>query len=111
MQNGSDAILRSLLDSIPASEFGRVEALLALCPTIEVAAGEAYFPGSFDSAPLLVVERGFVVLRASFEQSSRSIVTCEAGPGRLLLPPAEEEMLSGLVESRLTALSPLATAS
>ena len=110
MQHDSNALLRTLVDTIPASESGRVEALLAVCPTIEIAAGEAYFRNSFDSAPLLVVERGFVVLRASFEQSSRSIVTCEAGPGRIILPPAEEEILSGLVESRLTALSPLVTA-
>jgi CRP/FNR family transcriptional regulator, cyclic AMP receptor protein len=109
VQHDSDALLRSLVDTIPASESGRVEALLAVCPTIEIAAGEAYFRNSFDSAPLLVVERGFVVLRASFEQSSRSIVTCEAGPGRIILPPAEEEILSGLVESRLTALSPFVT--
>jgi CRP/FNR family transcriptional regulator, cyclic AMP receptor protein len=110
VQHDSNALLRSLVDTIPASESGRVEALLAVCPTIEIAAGEAYFRNSFASAPLLVVERGFVVLRASFEQSSRSIVTCEAGPGRIILPPAEEEILSGLVESRLTALSPLVTA-
>jgi CRP/FNR family transcriptional regulator, cyclic AMP receptor protein len=109
VQNGTDAILRSLLDTIPASESARVGALLALCPTIEIEAGEAYFRSSFNSAPLLVVERGFVVLRASFEQSSRTIVTCEAGPGRIILPPAEEEMLVGLVESRLTALSTRAT--
>ena len=109
MQHDSDAVLRSLLDTIPASEAGRVEALLSLCPTIEITAGEAYFRSSFNSASLLVVERGFVVLRASFEQSSRSIVTCEAGPGRVILPPAQEEMLCGLVESRLTALSPSAT--
>ena len=109
MAHGSDAIPCSLTDTIPASESDRVEALLALCPTIEIAAGETYFRSSFDSAPLLVVERGFIVLRASFEQSSRSIVTCEAGPGRIILPPAEEEMLSGLVASRLTALSPVAT--
>ena len=109
MHHDSGAILRSLFDPIPDSESGRVEALLALCPTIEIAAGEVYFSRSFDSAPLLVVEQGFVVVRASFEQSSRSIVTCEAGPGRIILPPAEEEMLSGLVESRLTELSPFVT--
>jgi CRP-like cAMP-binding protein len=109
VQHDSDATLCSLFDAVPASESGRVEALLSLCPTIELAAGESYFRGSFDSAPFLVVERGFVVLRASFEQSSRSIVTCEAGPGRIILRPAEEEILSGLVESRLTALSPLTT--
>ena len=109
MQHDSDALLRSLVDTIPAAESGRVEALLAVCPTIEIAAGEAYFRNSFDAAPLLVVERGFVVLRASFEQSSRSIVTCEAGPGRIILPPTKEEILSGLVESRLTALSSLVT--
>jgi CRP/FNR family transcriptional regulator, cyclic AMP receptor protein len=109
VKNDSNGTLRSLLDTIPASESVRVEALLALCPTIEIAAGEAYFRSSFDSAPLLVVEEGFVVLRASFEQSSRSIVTCEAGPGRIILPPAEEEMLFGLMDARLTALSALAT--
>ena len=101
-------ILHCLLETIPASESARVEALLQRCPTIEIAAGEAYFHGSFDSAPLLVVERGFVVVRASFEQS-RSIVTSEAGPGRIILPPAEEETLFGLAESRLTALSAVAT--
>jgi CRP-like cAMP-binding protein len=101
----SDAIPRSLLDTIPASESDRVRALLASCPTIDVAAGEAYFRSSFDTAPLLVVESGFVVLRAGFEESSRSIVTCEAGPGQIILPPAAEELLYGLVESRLTALS------
>jgi CRP-like cAMP-binding protein len=82
-----------------------VEALLALCPAIEISAGEAYFRRSFDGAALLIVEEGFVVLRATFEQSLRSIVTCEAGSGGLILPPAEEEMLFGLVESRVTALS------
>jgi biotin operon repressor len=109
VQHDADAVLCSLLDTIPASEAGRVEALLSMCPAIEIAAGESYFRSSFDSAPLLVVERGFVVLRASFEQSSRSIVTCEAGPGRIILSPAPEEMLCGLVESRLTALSTAAT--
>jgi CRP-like cAMP-binding protein len=108
VQHDSVAILRRLLDTTPASESARVAALLARCPTIDIAAGEAYFRSSFDSSPLLVVERGFVVLRASFEQS-RSIVTCEAGPGRIILPPAEEEMLFGLSESRLTALTAAAT--
>jgi CRP-like cAMP-binding protein len=105
VQHDSDAIHRTLLDTIPASESGRVEALLALCPAIEIAAGEAYFRSSFDAAALLVVEQGFVVLRATFEDSSRSIVTCEAGPGCIILPPAQEEMMFGLVESRVTALS------
>jgi CRP/FNR family transcriptional regulator, nitrogen oxide reductase regulator len=108
VQHHSVATLRRLLDTTPATESGRVEALLERCSTIEIGAGEAFFRSSFDSAPLLVVERGFVVLRASFEQS-RSIVTCEAGPGRILLPPGEEEMLIGLAASRLTALSAVAT--
>ena len=109
MQHDSVAILRRLLDTTPATESARVEALLERCSTIEIGAGEAFFRSSFGSASLLVVERGFVVLRASFEQS-RSIVTCEAGAGRIILPPAEEEVLFGLVESRLTALSAAATA-
>lgn len=32
------------------------------------------------------------------------MITCEAGPGSVLLPPAQEEVLFGLVDSRLVAI-------
>lgn len=34
----------------------------------------------------------------------RSIITCEAGPGRVVLPPASEEVLFGLADSQLVVI-------
>lgn len=47
-----------------------------------------------------------MVLRVAPPRSSRSIITCDAGPGRIVLPPAPEEVLFALVDSKLTVLSP-----
>jgi hypothetical protein len=93
-----------LLHSLPWSELDRAAAIVAVCPTFEVEAGEPYFPASFTDVALLVVEEGFVVLRAA-PRTSRSIITCEAGPAGVLLPPGREEALFGLVDSRLTGIS------
>jgi Crp-like helix-turn-helix domain len=79
--------------------------ILAQCPTIEVAAGEPYFRSSLPDGVLMLVERGFVVLRMSPPRTNRSIITCEAGAGRVVLPPAPEEVLCGLVDSQLTVIS------
>lgn len=48
---------------------------------------------------------GFVVVRSTPEGLARSIVTCEAGPGRVLLPPADDEVLCGLTASRLVGIT------
>jgi biotin operon repressor len=50
------------------------------------------------------VEDGFVVVRATPSGRSRSIITCEGGPGRLVLPPSADEVLFGLSASRLVAI-------
>ena len=78
--------------------------ILAGCPAFDVRAGEPHFRASFSGAELLAVEEGFVVLRSSPLGLARSVVTCEAGPGRLMLPPAAEEVLFGLVSSRLIGI-------
>ena len=78
--------------------------ILAGCPVVEVPAGEPHFRASFRGVELLVVEEGFVVLRSTPGGLARSIVTAEAGPGRVLLPPAEEEVLFALTPTRLIAL-------
>ena len=78
-----------------------VDAILAGCPVVEVAAGEPHFHASFHGAKLLAVEQGFVVVRSTPDGLARSIVTCETGPGGLLLPPTEDEVLFALVPSRL----------
>jgi Crp-like helix-turn-helix domain len=92
-----------LLDGLPPSELERAVEILASCASVEVDAGAPYFPASFSNVALLVVEEGFVIVRTA-PRVSRSIITCEAGAGAVLLPPAAEETLYGLVASRLTAI-------
>jgi Crp-like helix-turn-helix domain len=79
-------------------------AILADCPAVSVAAGEPYFSSSLPAASLLLVDEGFSVLRIPVPRGTRSIITCEAGPGRVLLPPTQAEVLFGLVDSRLIAI-------
>src|SRR5438552_13901165 len=74
------------------------------CATLELVGGVPYFGSAFEPGALLVVEDGFVVLRASDPGSSRSVITCEAGAGRIVLPPSPDEVLIALSEARLTVL-------
>ncbi len=89
---------RAQLDSDEGDE------ILAQCPVFAAAPGEPHFRASFPGVELLVVEQGFVVLRTSPDGLARSIVTCEAGPGRVLLPPTDEEVLFALVPARLIGI-------
>jgi CRP/FNR family cyclic AMP-dependent transcriptional regulator len=91
---------RLLLGAAPL-ESDDAEEILADCPVFDVGAGEPHFRASFPGVELLAVEQGFIVVRSTPEGLARSIVTCEAGPGRVLLRPAAEEVLFGLVPSRL----------
>jgi Crp-like helix-turn-helix domain len=94
---------RLLLDGSPDAE--RAAEILAGCPTFDLSAGDPHFRGSFLGAKLLVVELGFVVVRSTPEGAARSIITCEAGPGGLLLPPTVDEVLLGLIPSRLIGVT------
>jgi CRP/FNR family cyclic AMP-dependent transcriptional regulator len=82
-------------------ESDSADAILADCPVVEVATGEPHFHASFHDAKLLAVQQGFVVLRSTPDGLTRSIVTGEAGPGGILLPPTQEEVLFALVPSLL----------
>jgi hypothetical protein len=106
-ESADDARSR-LLESVPSPDGELAAQILAACPTVDVVAGEPYFRSSLPAVALLVVERGFVVLRMAPPRTSRSIITCDAGPGRVVLPPALEEVLFALVDSRLTVISPKA---
>jgi hypothetical protein len=97
-----------LLESVPSPDGEVAAGILAACPTVDVVAGEPYFRSSLPAGALLIVERGFVVLRMAPPRMNRSIITCDAGPGRLVLPPALEEVLFALVDSHLTVISPKA---
>jgi hypothetical protein len=74
------------------------------CPVVDVPAGEPHFRASFRGAELLAVEDGFLIVRRAPGGLARSIVTCEAGPGRVLLPPSADEVMFALVPSRLTVI-------
>jgi len=91
---------------MPLAHLGGDEAarVLADCPSFELAVGEPHFQASFPGAELLAVERGFVAVRSTPAGLARSIVTCESGPGWILLPPGPEEVLFGLAPSRLLGI-------
>ena len=94
-----------LLESVPSSDGEFAAQILATCPMVDVVAGEPYFWTSFPDGTLLIVERGFVILRVIPPRANRSIITCDAGPGRVVLAPASEDVLFALVDSKLTVIS------
>ena len=95
-----------LLQSVPSRDGEVAAEILAACPTVDVVAGEPYFHSSLPAGTFLIVEQGFVVLRVAPPRTTRSIIACDAGPGRVVLPPAPEEVLFALVDSKLTVMSP-----
>ena len=78
--------------------------VLLACPTIELEAGKPHFANEHPSDAVLLVEEGFVVVRSTVAAAQRSVVSCEAGAGKLLLPPSPDQVLVGLVDSRLTVI-------
>ena len=97
-----------LAEGLPSAEARRVAAILAHGEAIELGHSGRLFRNSLAATALVAVEEGFVVLRATFSEPSRSIITCEAGSGRLVLPPANGEVLCAVGPARLTLISPAA---
>jgi biotin operon repressor len=87
-----------------------VAEILAGCPRFDLGAGDPHFPRSFLGTELLSVDHGFVVVRSTPEGLARSIITREAGPERVLLPPSSEEVVFGLTSARLVGITPEARA-
>ncbi|HUF01827.1 MAG TPA: Crp/Fnr family transcriptional regulator [Gaiellaceae bacterium] len=102
----SGGVRSRLLESVPSPDAELAAHILSACPTVDVVAGEPYFRSSLPAGSLLIVERGFVIFRLAPPRTNRSIITCDAGPGRVVLPPASEEVLFALVDSKLTVISP-----
>jgi CRP-like cAMP-binding protein len=83
----------------------QLDALLAEAPTRELEAGDAVGPKQIAEACLLVIESGLALIRAEQPQTSREVVVCHAGPGSLVLPPRETEVLSALVPTRVVLMT------
>ena len=94
-----------LLDGLPAPDRERADGVLALCPIVELDRRAPHYRPAFAGTAFLVVEEGFVVVRATFGPGGRSIVTVDAGPGAVVLPPGAEEVLVALGPARVRAVS------
>ena len=95
---------RQFLDGVPPPDREQASRILAACPSFEIN-GMSFDPGmALSPDALLLVADGFVVLRALVEGAGRGVVTCEAGPGTILLPPSAEEVLVALGRSRVTLI-------
>jgi CRP-like cAMP-binding protein len=84
----------------------QLDALLAGAPTRDLDAGDAIGPHQIGDACLLVIESGVALVRAAQPQAFREVVVCHAGPGSLVLPPRDMEVLAALVPTRVVLLSP-----
>jgi hypothetical protein len=102
--DSSTVVASRFVDGVAASDAATVAAILAACPTVRVAPGRPYRPLAFPDAAMLFVEDGFVVARA-VTRGSGSMITCQAGAARVVLPPVRGEALFGLVRSDVTVIS------
>jgi hypothetical protein len=96
--------LTRFLDGLSPTDREHALRVVRACATIEIDNGAPRFAPAFPRDALLLVDEGFVVLRATVASVFRSVVTCEAGAGNILLPPLGEEVLVGLVRARLTVI-------
>jgi hypothetical protein len=80
-----------------------VDAVLADAPLLELAADLVLPPADFEDACILVVEEGLAVIRSSL--GKRGVVACHAGPGGLVLPPRDDEVLKTLTPTLTTVFT------
>ena len=78
--------------------------LLSSCAVLSLSAGAVHRPADRREEALLLLEEGFVVVRSVPPPPSRPMITCEAAYGGIVLPPASEEVLEAILDSRLTLL-------
>jgi len=94
-------------ETMPPLERRRTARLLAVCPKVELAAGETLCHDAFPQAALLVVKQGIVAL-ASASRGGRRMILAFATEGSVLPPPRSDELVSGLTEAALIAVTPAA---
>jgi CRP-like cAMP-binding protein len=92
-----------LLDGLDEDEKKRASGILETCAAHLVTAGSRRRTGDLARAEALVVENGFLVVRAP-SPSARQVVVAEAGAGSILLAPNDREHLHALTDCRVTVL-------
>jgi hypothetical protein len=96
--------MSGLFEAVPAPAAEDAAEILSGSPSVSVEPGRPYGQSWFGTAALLAVTDGFVIVRSALN-GSRSIVTCDAGPGMIVLPPKAEDMLCALEEAQVTLVS------
>jgi hypothetical protein len=104
MKGAMDQAPRRLLLGLPVAELERAASILAACPVITLEPRVPNFHGFLPPGAFLAIERGFVILRASTPAAPRSVITCDAGPGRIVLPPSPVEVLVALTAAGATVI-------
>lgn len=74
------------------------------CPAVMLPAGTRRGASELPSARLLVVEDGVVLARSLGGEGVRSMVVGRCGPGAILPPPGEDELLQALTDAWLTVI-------
>jgi hypothetical protein len=75
------------------------------CARVRVAAGTSCRHEDVRRAVLLVVADGMLILRTLIPGTKRRTVTCHAGPGAVVLPPAADEELVALSDCVIHCVS------
>lgn len=96
--------VRRFLEGVSSVDRDRALKLLTANPTLTLDGVARRFADAFPPAALLLVLDGFVVVRATVADGRRSVVTCEAGPGDVILAPSAEEELCALGGARLSVI-------
>ena len=92
-----------LLGGLDERERKPASGALRSCPAHHLAAGTRRRLSELGNAEALLVESGFLVVRAS-PPSGRHVVVVEAGAGSVLLPPNDREHLQALADCWITVL-------
>jgi Crp-like helix-turn-helix domain len=79
--------------------------LVADCARVRVPGGTTCRHDVVRRAVLLVVADGLLVLRTAIPGTKRRTVTCHAGPGAVVLPPAEDEALVAVSDCVIHCIS------
>jgi CRP-like cAMP-binding protein len=97
--------MNRLLVSIAPTQQYEAAVVLRKCPRVEIDEGATLGAEDLPASKLLVVEKGIVQVARARASSKRPAVLAIAGPGAVLLPPAQKELLGGLTKAVVLPLS------